>query len=228
MHLMFRRMRYRLTHSNRLGMFFLVVAVGLFISGGATIVHGLQAQRSIAATKNLGQIPQLNAQPKPGYFMDYADPVAIRIPSIEVDSALITVGKTTEGNIDTPQKPDFDKAAWYRYSPAPGQYGASVIVGHVDSYDSGNGASVFYSLAKLRPGDTINVERSDKTTATFKVYATREYNRQSLPANEVYNPHSANAELRLITCAGKFDEATDEYQNNTVIFAQLVDTHKAG
>lgn len=223
----FRRLRHRLTHGNRLGMFCLAVAVGLFASGSATIVHGLQAQRSIAATKNLGEIPRLNTQPKPGYFMEYADPVAIRIPSIAVESSLITVGKTAEGQIDSPQKPNFDKAAWYHHSPAPGQYGASVIVGHVDSYDSDNGASVFYSLAKLKPGDTVNVERSDKTTAIFKVYATREYKRQSLPANEVYNPHSANAELRLITCAGPFNDATDEYESNTVIFAKLVDTHKA-
>jgi hypothetical protein len=224
----FRRFRHRLAHGNRLGMFCLVIAVGLFVSGSVTIVHGLQAQRSVAATKNLGEIPSLNAQPKPGYFMDYADPVTIRIPSIKVESSLITVGKTAEGHIGSPQKPNFDKAAWYRYSPAPGQYGASVIVGHVDSYDSDNGASVFYSLAKLQPGDTVNVERSDKTTAIFKVYATREYKRQSLPANEVYNPHSANAELRLITCAGSFDEVTDEYESNTVIFAKLVDTHRAG
>lgn len=223
----FRRLRHQLTHGNRLGMFCLVVAVGLFVSGSATIVHGLQAQRSVATTKNLGEIPTLNTQPKPGFFMEYADPLTIRIPTIKVDSPLITVGKTAKGTIDSPQKPNFDKAAWYHHSPAPGQYGASVIVGHVDSYDSGNGASVFYNLAKLQPGDMVHVARSDNTTATFQVYATREYKRQSLPANEVYNPHSANAELRLITCAGNFDKVTDEYESNTVIFAKLVDIHGA-
>ena len=223
-----KRLRYRLTHSNRLGVCCLAVAVGLFVSGGATIIHGLQAQRSVTTTKNLGDIPAPNIQPKPGYFMEYADPVAISIPAIEVESPLTTVGKTAEGHIDTPQRPNFDKAAWYRYSPAPGQYGASVIVGHVDSYDSNNGASVFYSLAKLRPGDTVAVERADKTTAVFKVYATREYKRQAIPDHEVYQPHSANAELRLITCAGSFDTTTDEYDSNTVIFAKLVDTRKAG
>lgn len=216
------RLRYRIVHSNRLGIFCLAVAIGLFVSGSATIVHGLQSQRAVTETKNLGQIPAPTTQPKAGYFMEYADPVRITIPAIEVNSELITVGKTADGDIDAPQKPHFDNAAWYRHSPAPGQYGASVIVGHVDSYDGGNGASVFYSLAKLRPDDTIHIERSDNTTAVFEIYATRQYKRQAIPAEEVYSPHSADAELRLITCAGTFDKTTDEYDSNTVIFARLV------
>lgn len=218
----FQRLRHRVVHSNHLGIFCLVVAVGLLVSGSATIVHGLQSQRAVAETKNLGHIPGPDVQPKAGYFMKFADPVRITIPAIGVSSALIIVGKTEDGTIDTPQKPYFDNAAWYRYSPAPGQYGASVIVGHIDSYDSSNGASVFYNLAKLKPGDLVNVERSDNTTAVFKIYATRQYKRQAIPAEEVYNPHSGDAELRLITCAGTFDETTDEYDSNTVIFAKLV------
>jgi hypothetical protein len=223
----FTRLKYRVTHGNRLGIFCLVVAVGLAVSGGATIIHGLQSQRSIEKTQNLGIIPAPDTQPKAGYFMEYANPTGITIPSIEVSSSLITVGKTPDGHIDTPKKPNFDNAAWYRYSPAPGQYGASVIVGHVDSYDNNNGASIFYNLAKLRPGDTVNIARADNTTAIFKVYATRQYNRQALPADQVYNAHSSNAELRLITCAGSFDESTDEYDSNTVIFAKLVDSRQA-
>lgn len=221
-------LRRRLKHSNHLGIFCLVVAVSLLVSGGISIIRGLGVQREVAETQNLGVIPRPNVQPEPGFFMDYADPTAIKIPAIKVDSQLIRVGKAADGSIDSPKKPYFDTAAWYHHSPAPGQYGASVIVGHVDSYENDNGASVFYNLAKLRPGDIISVERSDNSTATFKVYATRQYHRQKLPADEVYNAHSANAELRLITCAGTFDEQTDEYDSNTVIFAQLVESHQAG
>lgn len=223
----FRGFRHRLRHSNHLGIFCLVVAVSLFVSGGVSIVRGLSAQREVAETENLGVIPRPNIQPKPGFFMDYAHPTVISIPSIKVSSQLITVGKAADGSIDSPKKPHFDNAAWYRHSPAPGQYGASVIVGHVDSYENGNGASVFYNLARLKPGETINIERSDKSVAVFKVYATRQYHRQKLPADEVYSPHSSNAELRLITCAGTFNEETDEYDSNTVIFAQLVESRNA-
>jgi sortase (surface protein transpeptidase) len=217
----------RLKRGNYLGIFFLVVAVGLFVSGGVSIVRGLSAQREVAETQNLGDIPKPNTQPTPGFYMEYAAPVTLRIPSIDVTSNLTTVGKAPDGTIDAPKAPDFDKAAWYRHSPAPGQYGASVIVGHVDSYASGNGASVFYNLAKLKPGDTVTVERADKTTAVFRIYATRQYDRKKIPTEQVYNANSPNAELRLITCSGNFDEKTDEYTSNTVIFAALVDTKKA-
>ena len=220
-----RRIHHRLVRGNRLGILCLAVAGFLLVSGVATIVHGLQSQRSVAHTQSLGDIPTLSSQPKAGYYLPFATPQKINIPSIGVSSGLITVGKTSDGHIDTPQHPDFDKAAWYHYSPSPGQYGASVIVGHVDSYENNNGASVFYNLAKLRPNDTVEIPRSDGTTAVFTVYATRQYKRQSIPDSEVYGSNSGDAELRLITCAGSFNETTDEYDSNTVIFARLVSTH---
>ncbi len=212
----------RFFHGNYLGLACLVAAVALFISGTLSITRGLSDQRQVAATQNLGSIPKPNVQPKPGLFMGYAAPTSINIPAIEVTSALITVGREANGAIEAPKAPDFDKAAWYRDSPAPGQYGASVIVGHVDSYANDNGASVFYSLSTLKPGDIINIERSDKTKAVFKVYATRLYDRQKIPADQVYGSNSSDAELRLITCAGQFDTVTDEYSSNTVIFASLI------
>lgn len=220
-----KQLRYKLVHSNRLGILSLAVAGFLLVGGITTVVHGLQSQRSVASTQNLGDIPKLDNQPKAGYYLPYADPQKVIIPSIGVNSELITVGKTSDGHIDTPKHPNFDNAAWYRHSPAPGQYGASVIVGHIDSYENGDGASVFYNLAQLKPKDKIEVPRSDGATAIFEVYATRQYKRQSIPDNEVYGTNSGDAELRLITCAGAFDETTDEYDSNTVIFARLTSTH---
>jgi sortase (surface protein transpeptidase) len=218
----------RRRHGNRLGVVFLVVAIGLFASGSLTIVRGLQEQQAVAETKDLGTIPSYKQHHAPGFYLPFASPLSISIPAIEVKSELTTVGKTNEGHIDAPKRPYFDNAAWYRDSPAPGQYGASVIVGHVDSYDNNNGASVFYSLAKLRPGDVIDVSRADASIASFKVYATRKFERQSIPDNQVYKANSGDAELRLITCAGTFDTVTAEYDSNTVIFAKLVSTRKSG
>jgi sortase (surface protein transpeptidase) len=204
-------------------LFCLLIAIGLFVSGSVSIIRGLDSQRSIAQTKDLGNIPSVNTQTTvTGHYLSFAMPTAISIPAIKLNSPLITVGKLADGTIDTPKAPNFDKAAWYHDSPAPGQYGAAVIVGHVDSYANNNGASVFYSLGKLKPGDAIAITRADNTTATFKVYATRQFPRDHMPVDQVYNANSANAELRLITCAGTFDEAAEEYTDNTVIFAALV------
>ncbi len=140
---------------------------------------------------------------------------------MRIASDLITVGKTADGRMEVPKAPNFDKAAWYKYSPSPGQYGASIIVGHVDSYAK-NGASVFFNLARLKLGETVVVKRSDQTNATFSVWAVRDYGKTGLPADVIYKPVTNSAELRLITCSGAFDAASQSYENVTVIFATLV------
>lgn len=220
------RLSQWLKSGNHAGILCLVVAAFLFVSGGASVINGFKAQRQVAETQNLGAIPApADVQPHAGTFLNFAAPTTIRIPKIDVSSPLITVGKEANGEIGSPQPgPDFDKAAWYHGSPAPGQYGASVIVGHVDSYENGNSASVFYNLAKLRPGDAIQVERADRSTAVFKIYATRQFERRKMPVEQVYSANTPDAELRLITCAGAFNEETDEYDSNTVIFARLVES----
>jgi sortase (surface protein transpeptidase) len=159
--------------------------------------------------------------PKPAnLYLPYAEPTIVSLPSIGVTSELISVGKAADGSMEVPQAPHFDKAAWYRHSPAPGQYGSAIIVGHVDSYAS-QGASVFFNLAKLKPGDIVTVRRADNVTAVFTVRAIREYHKHELPAEIIYAPVTDSAELRLITCSGPFDKASGNYENNTVVFATL-------
>lgn len=216
------RWQPRFLRGNKLALICVVAAGLLLVSGIASVAQGLSAQRQVAETKNQGDIPKPDVQPAAGLFLSFSMPTNVNVPAIGMSSSLITVGKATDGSIDAPKGQDFDKAAWFHESPAPGQYGASVIVGHVDSYANDNGASVFYNLSKLKPGDIINVDRSDKTTAIFKIYATRQFDRKNIPAEQVYGSNSSNAELRLITCAGDFDEKSDEYSSNAVIFASLV------
>lgn len=199
-----------------------MVASLFAISGIAAITRGLQDQRSVSHSRSVGDIPEIGSpKPKDGLFTGFAKPTSLSIPTVGITSDLTTVGKTAAGGIDTPKAPDFDKAAWYHDSPAPGQYGASVIVGHVDSYANGDGPSVFYALHKLKPGNEVLVSRDDGSTVTFKVYALREYGREKVPPQQVYDPHTGNAELRLITCSGTFDTASGEYTDNTVVFATM-------
>jgi len=203
--------------------------------GATSVTSGLSAQKQVPVTKDVGEIrkpvrkdgPETSVAddghdtPKSAHrYLPYAEPTIVTLPSIGVTSELISVGKTPDGSMEVPQAPNFDKAAWYRYSPAPGQYGASIIIGHVDSYAS-QGASVFFNLAKLKPGDSVAVHRADNTTAVFTVRAIREYHKHELPADIIYAPVTDSAELRLITCSGPFDKASGNYENNTVVFATL-------
>jgi sortase (surface protein transpeptidase) len=146
-------------------------------------------------------------------------PVSIRIPAIEVSSSMIDVGLNADGTIQVPQPgPDYDKAAWYKYSPTPGEVGSSVIEGHVDS--AANGPSVFYRLGELRPGDEVYVHRQDGSVAAFGVTGIRRYDKDRFPTQQVYGPTGYPA-LRLITCGGEFDHAAGSYRDNTVVYAEL-------
>lgn len=199
----------------------------LSLGGAVAIGVGLASQQSVSATRSAGSIstkwsqPTLTTQDRPSHsYLPFAEPTKLELPSIGVKTDIISVGKTPEGGMEVPQAPHFDKAAWYRHSPAPGQYGASVIIGHVDSYASQSG-SVFYNLSKLKLLDRVSVSRTDGTTVNFEVRAIRDYGKEGLPHDIIYGPVSEAAELRLITCSGTFDTATGQYERNTVVFASV-------
>jgi sortase (surface protein transpeptidase) len=141
----------------------------------------------------------------------------MRIPSIGVDSEVTVVGLNPDGTLEVPQPgPDYDKAAWYRGSPTPGQRGPAVIEGHVDS--AKNGPSVFYDLGRVTRGDTVEITREDGSVLTFVVDAVQTFPKDDFPTLSVYG-NTERPELRLITCGGEFDSTRGHYLNNTVVFA---------
>jgi hypothetical protein len=145
-------------------------------------------------------------------------PMSVDIPAIGVHSELLRLGLNADGTIQVPSlATSADEAAWYMYSPTPGQIGASVIEGHVDSY---RGPAVFFRLGALRPGDVIDVTLADGVTAIFRVTGVRDYAKVKFPTGIIYGP-TDYAALRLITCGGTFDPATGHYLSSTVVFASL-------
>lgn len=232
---MFRRKRLPYQRPQRLGAACSWLVTCLTLGGTLSIVHGVSAQQQVTPTKPIGEIAAARPAPPSATsgssagpatrlptYLPYAEPTKIELPTIGVMSDLISVGKTPEGTMEVPAYPNFDKAAWYRHSPAPGQYGSSIIIGHVDSY-ARNAGSVFFNLAKLKLGDVIRVSRSDGTIATFNVRAIRDYGKTGLPHDIIYGPVTESAELRLITCSGNFNQATQSYDSNTVVFATLAE-----
>ncbi len=187
-------------------------AVGVAV---ASQVHAPQPARSAAgATGAAGRGPSLAR----------SLPVSVRIPAIGVDSHLLHLGLNQDGTIEVPSlRTSAGKAAWYEYSATPGQVGASVIEGHVDSTQ---GPAVFFRLGALHPGNTIEVTLADGVTAVFRVTGVREYAKTRFPAHEIYGTTDFAA-LRLITCGGAFDYASGHYLSSTVVYASLVSSRPA-
>ncbi|MER8188540.1 class F sortase [Kitasatospora sp. NPDC094015] len=142
-----------------------------------------------------------------------APPVRIRIPRIDVDSALTELQVQDDGHLGAPDDPEV--AGWWSQGPVPGDPGAAVIVGHVDAR---TGPAVFAGLSVLRPGDTVAVDAADRTTSTFTVQALRSYAKDEFPDDLVFGS-TAGSGLRLITCSGTYDRGSREYLSNLVVFA---------
>ena len=201
------------------GMAGVLLIIGGIVAAGVTFVSQQHApQPSAAASGAVGPAGQGPSLPR-------SVPVAVDIPAIGVTSKLLHLGLNADGTIQVPSLvTSASEAAWYKYSATPGQIGASVIEGHVDSY---HGPAVFYRLGALRPGDTIDVTLADGITAIFRVTGVREYAKSNFPAKAIYGI-TDYAALRLITCGGVFDYATGHYLSSTVVFASLTSSRPAG
>jgi sortase (surface protein transpeptidase) len=145
-----------------------------------------------------------------------ARPVSLVIPAIGVHTRLIRLGITSRRTLQVPASAAV--AGWFTGSPPPGAIGASIIAGHIDSY---TGPGVFFRLRDLRPGRNVYVTIASGSTRRFRVTAVRSFAKNRFPTAAVYGP-VPDAELRLITCGGQFDNSTGSYLSNVVVYAVLV------
>ena len=146
-----------------------------------------------------------------------AEPVAIDIPAIEVQSSLVDLGLNPDRTLEVPT--DFAKAGWFTGGNLPGDPSGppALIAGHVDDY---TGPAVFYRLGDLTTGDEVMVTRADNTVAVSTVTGSEQYPKDAFPADQVYAPVD-DSELVLITCTGSFDESVRSYRDNLVVRAVL-------
>ncbi|MFC8850160.1 MULTISPECIES: class F sortase [unclassified Micromonospora] len=163
--------------------------------------------------------PATNRTTSPAPPLPHATPTHITIPTIGVHADIVPVAATTDGKLEVPPAGPPAAAGWYRPGASPGEAGNAVIVGHVDSRDTG--PAVFYDLGRLQPGDPIHIHRTDARTATFTVDSIAAYPKTRFPTALVYGT-SPTPRLRLITCGGRLDERHHTYPDNIIVFATAV------
>jgi sortase (surface protein transpeptidase) len=143
-------------------------------------------------------------------------PVSLRIPALGVRSAVMDLGLTAAGALEVPSAGY--PAGWYTGSPVPGDAGPAVLAGHVDWAGK---PGVFADLHRLIPGDQVLITRSDGGTSVFAVTRVVRVDKAAFPTAAVYGDLD-HPGLRLITCGGPFDHAVHSYQDNVIVFADLV------
>ena len=104
---------------------------------------------------------------------------------------------------------------WWADGARPGEPGAAVVVGHVDLRGE---PGVFGRLATARPGMVVTVADDRGTPVRYRVVQVDRYAKTAFPTDVVYAP-TAGAELRLVTCGGRFDPRTGHYADNVVVRA---------
>jgi hypothetical protein len=142
-------------------------------------------------------------------------PVRLQIEAIGVDSTLMGLGWRADGSMEVP--PGGFPAGWYTGAPTPGELGPAIIAGHVDM----NGPGVFYDLHNLKPDDEVTITRKDGSTPVFRVTRIELFPKDQFPTKMVYD-NIDHPGLRLITCAGTFNRQSGHYEDNIVVFADLV------
>ncbi|WP_031147190.1 class F sortase [Streptomyces erythrochromogenes] len=200
----------------------LVMLTGLaMVRNGVNIDDGPpQPTAASAVAVTADQLPANPPKPPADMeLLEHSSVQRIRIPTINVDAPVMTVGLDAEGWIDAPPPQERNLAGWYLNGISPGQRGSAVVVGHVDN---AQGPAVFYGLGSVKPGNRIEVERYDGRTAVFEVYGVEVFSKEAFPGARVYGD-TGHAELRVITCGGGYSKARG-YDGNVVVFARMVES----
>jgi Sortase domain len=195
----------------------LLVVAGIFCAG-----VGLgQAAGTISLPRLFGS----GNKPPPGKFpvLGPSRPMRIVISSIGVRAAVHGVGRDRDGAIAVPALSLINEAGWFTEGPSPGQYGPAILVGHVDTHDR---PAVFHRLQELKAGARIEITRRDQYVAVFEVNSVETFRKSDLPTKRVYDDYSRPA-LRLITCGGSWVGGDLGYASNIIVFASLIEAHKA-
>jgi sortase (surface protein transpeptidase) len=141
-------------------------------------------------------------------------PVRLLIPAIGANARIIPLGKNRDRTIQVPMS--FADAGWFKPGPEPGERGAAVILGHVDSK---SGPGVFYRLRAVRRGDIVTIVVRTGSKLRFVVTGAMAVPKRHFPTKLIYR-HNGGPGIRLITCDGRFDSSTGHYVDNYVVFAR--------
>jgi len=142
-------------------------------------------------------------------------PKRLKIPSIAVDAAILSVGLAPDGSMDTPKQAA--EVAWFNLGEKPGDLGSAVITGHYGSWKNGD-SSVFDNLHKLKKDDRIYIEDDKGAVVSFVVRESRSYD-PTADATDVFSSDDERSHLNLITCEGIWSEDVKSFSKRLVVFA---------
>jgi hypothetical protein len=146
-------------------------------------------------------------------------PRYIRIPSLGVYSRIKHTGVTKDGAVDAPA--NINDASWYKASAKPGSgSGSSLLLGHVSGWTA---PGVFKKINQLKAGMRFEIELGSGEKLNYEVVRG-----ESIPLDQVDMAKILESEvlgehdMKLMTCAGRYNRETDHYEERYVVYAKIL------
>jgi sortase (surface protein transpeptidase) len=155
--------------------------------------------------------------PAPAGAFPLETPVRVQIPAIRVNTAVVALGLTAEGDMETPAS--YGQVAWYTFGARPGELSNVVLSGHLDA--PGGRPAVFFRLRELHPGAEIVLYGPSGTRYRYGVLANVSHSAVDAPVADIVGP-TLEPMLTLVTCDGTFSRAAGEYNERRIVRATLL------
>ena len=144
----------------------------------------------------------------------------LKIDAIEVD-AEIEVLEVVNGEMQDPTTAD--QASWYKDTGRLGVDGNVIIAGHLNYWGIPEG--VFFRLDQLEKNDVIELTDEDGELYRYQVTWVKNYPSDEAPPKDVVDGTGKEL-LTLITCGGEWNANAVEYNERTVVRAQLIEENE--
>lgn len=145
------------------------------------------------------------------------DPKYITLPSIGAEGFIQKVGVDQRKEVAVPS--NIHIGGWFVDTVRPGQKGLSIIDGHVSGYDSDG---VFKNLINVKPNDRFTVEFGDGSKKDFRIKSVKSVKTAEAAGVLFSQEPGITNQLSLITCGGKFDRATNQFEERVIAVAEAI------
>ncbi|MDQ0827643.1 hypothetical protein QFZ60_003816 [Arthrobacter sp. B2I5] len=141
-------------------------------------------------------------------------PTSLAVAGTAIDMPVVAGGVSAEGVMEIPDA--FDRAAWYKFGPAPGAAeGTAVIAGHIDTKSE---RAPFSALKSLAAGTLIRVGRDGAAPLTYRVVGVEMMAKDKFDGGALFR-RSGPHELKLVTCGGRWLDERMDYSDNVIVTA---------
>lgn len=215
-----RRQRFSFVNAMLVSMAVVLFAGGIYVTlRSYKTTQRIEATASAQSTGGTSEETPPSDSDTSSYTVAADLPRYIDIPRLNVHARVRQTDVTKDGSLGVPG--NIYDAAWFSQSAKPGSAGgASLIDGHVSGPTQ---KGVFYGLEKLSAGDIVMIERGDAQKLYYKVSKVEVVDTAKVDMSRMLLPVTAGkAGLNLISCTGKFNAQTQQFEQRALVYAEQV------